>query len=435
MYQRGFNVTCGFLLPLFLPMKRLLLTIILSLATILNITAQDSLLIETLSKNTHPLQFEKGQFSGVGYEMLVEAGQENVFFLIGENHGFIENPKITTSLFKAFQPLGYKYFATETGPFTARFLQEKTSGDLYSNMQVFFNQYPWSIPFYSWKEECEILEAVVSQSTSTEALIWGLDQEFAASFRMHFDYLYKNASTDASRQLAMKYLEKAVDGLEDARTTRNPAKFFMASARPDDFAQLKSAFKGQEDHLKRIQELEESVHIYQLWFVGQGYASNQLRAKMMKKHFMEYYDKAKEKNTQPKVMFKFGANHMYKGASRLNIYDIGNLVHELAEMEGSTSFHLYTLGLTGTQCAYTPFSQSEADKEKPYDITSPDSDNEYAVLLRAISKDSWSLVDLRPLRKALFNHELKDVHSDFEKLIWSYDAILIMPQVTASTPF
>ena len=66
-------------------------------------------------------------------------------------------------------------------------------------------------------------------------------------------------------------------------------------------------------------------------------------------------------------MFKFGSNHIYKGLNGLNVFDIGNFVSEFASQQGKESFHLYTLGRKGTQNAYTPFSKSDADKQKSYD--------------------------------------------------------------------
>jgi hypothetical protein len=400
-----------------------------------NLTAQDSLLLQHLKKNTYPLQFEKGKFSGPGYELLTDAGQTHSFFLIGEEHGLAENPKATAALFKSFKDYGYRYFATETGPYTARFLQQAAATDVYAELQQLFEQYPWSIPFYVWKEECAILEAVVNGASTEEALIWGLDQEFAASFRMHFDYLEKQGGTDAARQLAAQYLKQAVEGSEKAFASKQPGQSFMAMAQPSDFEKLRTAFTGQSDLISLLHELEESIEIYQLWFTRQAYLSNQLRAKMMKRHFQDYYAKAREKDKQPKVMFKFGANHLCKGASFLNIYDLGNFITELAEMEGVSSFHLFTLGIEGTQCAYTPFSESAEDKQKAYEGASPTAQKDYAALVKVAAVDSWSVIDLRPLRTAIFDHTLKGIHPSLEKLIWSYDAVLVMPEVTASTPF
>ena len=87
-------------------------------------------------------------------------------------------------------------------------------------------------------------------------------------------------------------------------------------------------------------------------------------------------------------MFKFGANHLCKGTNFLNVYDIGNFITELADMEGTSSFHLFTLGLEGTQCAYTPFSKSEADKQKAYEGGAPNSKRDYSALVAAAPEDS-----------------------------------------------
>lgn len=415
-------------------MKKSIVLLPFFLLLLLTATAQDSLLIELLKANTHPLQFDKGQLSGAGFDLLMEEGKNSSFFLIGENHGMAENPQFTAALFNAYKQFGYQYFATETGPYTARYLQKTAAADdMYAQMQALLQRLPWSIPFFSWKEECLVLEAVVSDQSADEPVVWGLDQEFAASPRMHFEYLQKNAADENSRAVAKKYFDMAMAALKESEESKNPSKAFMAIVRPDDFEQLKTAFAGQEDNLNLIKELEESIHIYQLWFQGRGYESNYLRAEMMKRHFWDYYSEAKKQTDQPKVMFKFGSNHMYRGANALNVFDIGNFVSELASQEGTQSFHLYNLPRKGTQNTYNPFSTSEADKSSAYDASQPSKRTDYSSLLKATSDTEWSVVDLRPLRKKLFNRSLKDLHPWMEKLIWSYDAVLMIPEVTAAT--
>ena len=359
-----------------------------------------------------------------------------LFFLIGENHGMAEIPKFTAALFEAYKKHGYQYFATETGPFTAAFLQQTASRkDMHLGMASFLKEYPWSIPFYGWQEECEILKTVVGNKPSEKQLIWGLDQEFAASPRMNFLRLKKSAKTEASKKVATEYYEMAMSAFKESTETKNPGKSFMGIVRPDDFVKLKTAFKGQPQNLKLIEALEESIYIYQLWFQREGYKSNQLRAEMMKRYFWDYYSKAKVEDDPPKIMFKFGSNHMYRGANALNVFDIGNFISEMASQMNTESFHLYVLGRKGNQNAYNPFSQDEADKQKPYDASKYLDNVDVSTVLSATSETDWSVIDLRPIRKALFNHFIKNVNPGLEKLIWSYDAILVIPEVSASTFF
>ncbi len=415
-------------------MIRSILFFVLSMIIANATFAQDSLLIENLKSNAYSLVFENGELSGEGFEFLNKQGEETPFFLIGESHGMAEIPEFTAALFRAFKKHGYQYFATETGPYTADFLQQLAAEKNWqTSLQSFYQKYPWSIPFYSWKEEGEILEAVVGQQKSEKALIWGLDQEFAAGFRMNFKTLKENATSDKSREVATKYYEMAINDFNKFVETHNPMNAFMAKVQAQDFEQLKTAFSGQPENLDRIRELEESIHIYQLWFQREGYQSNCLRAEMMKQHFWQYYTDAKKKDDSVKVMFKLGANHVYRGPNGLNVFDIGNFVSEMASQMKTSSFHLFTLARKGTQNAYNPFSTNEADKQKAFDIKESMDKVDVSTLLKATSETEWSVIDLKPLRKALFSGAIKKVDVGLEKLIWSYDAILVIPEVRAST--
>ena len=247
--------------------------------------SQDSLLIEKLKGNTYPFQFEEGVLSGEGFDFLNKIGQQTPFFLIGEAHGMAEPPKFTAALFKSFKKHGYQYFATETGPFTAKYLQKMASEKEWTlPLQSLFQKYPWSIPFYSLKEECTILEAVVDNEVSKTPLIWGLDQEFAASFRMNLNHLVQEAQTKESQQIATEYYNMAMDAYQVSLKNGDPSKSFMVIVGPSDFEKLKTAFSEEEKNLELIKELEESILIYQLWFQREGYQSNRMRAEMMKRH-------------------------------------------------------------------------------------------------------------------------------------------------------
>ena len=96
------------------------------------------------------------------------------------------------------------------------------------------------------------------------------------------------------------------------------------------------------------------------------------------------------------------------------------------------SFHLYTIGRKGTQNSYTPFSQDESDKTKVYDPNQYLEKLDFTDLFAATPPDQWVIVDVRPIRNALFNHSIKKIHPKLKKIIWSYDAILVIPEVTAS---
>lgn len=401
-----------------------------------SVFAQDSLLVEAIEKNTYPVLWEEEQLAGEGFQYLMQEAASSSFFLVGEHHGIAEIAVFTAALFRQLKPQGYKYFAGETGPHTAQLLQQMAAEEQWQqNFTALFQQHPWSIPFFNLREEGKILREVLADASAEEPLIWGLDQEFAASFRMFFDHLEKNAQTEESRAVAKSYYDLAEKSFQESSESKNPGKAFLSIVQTKDFTTLKTAFQNEPEHLSLIEELEKSVHIYQLWFKGQGFQSNMDRAALMKKHFMTYYQNAQKSDPSAKVMIKLGANHTYRGANPLHVYDIGNFISELANQQQSKSFHLYVMGHKGTSNAYTPFSQSEADKKMPYDHLKDRGKIDYTPLLQATSQQAWSLIDLRPLQEKIWAKSIKNIHPGLEKLIWSYDAILLIPETTASTFF
>ena len=358
---------------------------------------QDSLLVEELKSNVHLLKFEDSKLSGEGLGFFKKEASASPFFLIGESHGMAEIPLFTAALFGEIKPFGYKYLATETGSYTAKLIQKMASGkDWETAFGQHYKKYPFSIPFYNWKEECGILQAVLKNNKSGEQVIWGLDQEFAASFRMFFKKLEKEAATVESKKLATYYYEMAERTFKESLESKDPRKSFMAVMKAGDFKKLKAAFGGQLEALDLLKELEESLQIYGMWFTGDGHESNYLRAEMMKRHFMKYYQKAKAGGGEVKVLFKFGASHIYRGLNGLNIPDIGSFVSELASQEGKKTFHLYVVGRKGTQNAYNPFSQSEADKKMPHDASEDFGKIDLSAALNAVPEDEWAVIDLRP---------------------------------------
>ncbi|HMQ61393.1 MAG TPA: hypothetical protein PKE06_12045 [Flavilitoribacter sp.] len=400
------------------------------------VVAQDSLLVEAMQKNARTFKLTTEGLAGDGLDFFLAEGQKARFFLIGEDHGMAENPQFTAALFRHFKTIGYRYFATETGPYTAEMVQKMAgSPDWKARFEAHFRQYPWSIPFYNWQEECEIPRAVLEGADGSRALLWGLDQEFAASFRMFFKKLETEAATPESKAVAGEYYRLAEKAYAESFGARDPSKSFLAIVKPDDFDRLRKTFEGRQAALDLIRELDESVQIYQLWYRSEGYASNRQRAEMMKRHFTAYYSAAKEKGEDPRVMFKLGANHVYRGLNALNVPDIGNFISELAAQSGQTSFHLYTLGRKGTQNGFTPFSRSDDDKHQPYDAGQYLDKVDFSTVLKATPETAWSVIDLRPLRKALFNKTIKNVDPGLERIIYSYDAILVFPQVHASRFF
>lgn len=394
---------------------------------------QDSLLLETLKANQYSLQLDGGRLRGVGADFLTGEAASNQFMLIGEDHGIAELPQFTAALYRHIQPTGYRYFATETGPFTAGILQSMASRSTFlDDLRDTLSKYPWSIPFYTLREEAEMLQSIMDGQNPSGPVIWGLDQEFIGSPRLHFPMLVEQAADRNGTRQLRTYAERAMQGFTTTMRDRNPSSILFYSATRDDFAAMRTALNDDPAANRLLNELEESWEIYRKYFTGEGYASNRQRAEMMKRHFQDYYEAAAKETALPKVLFKFGANHIYRGANGLNVFDIGNYVNELASKEGTGSFHIYVVGKAGTKNAYTPFADESA-KKAPYNAKDYLDRIDLRPVLALSEGPAWSLFDLRPIRHLLFSKKLRDLDPALEKVIWSYDAFLVIPEVHAAT--
>ncbi len=395
--------------------------------------SQDSLLINHLKENAHDLTIDGYTWSGDGADLILNAADENHFFLIGEYHGIADVPQFTAELLRKIKPKGYNHFITETGPYTAGIL-ENYHDNFTQNISDHLAKYPLSFPFYTWQEEAEVLKVLMDENRNFSASIWGLDQEFAASYRMFFQWLYDTATTEESKAVAKEYSDLAQSAFTQSFEQKNPAASIMGRLSPIDFDKLEKAFQGQEAGIDLIAELRETTTIYQLWFQGGGYESNERRASLMKKHFDAYYSQVSD-DPDAKVLGKMGANHFYKGRSPLNILDIGNHIHEVALQDGKSSFHLFILPVRGTSNSWNPFTQLESDKKKPFDTLKDGGKVNLTAIIQASSDDHYSVIDMQPIRKLLFDRKLKIEDKKQKKMIWSYDAILVMPEVTAASNY
>ena len=239
-----------------------------------------------------------------------------------------------------------------------------------------------------------------------------------------------------SKAIIKPYFDQITTEFERIIKTKNPTQAFLSSAKKEDFDKLDSAFAGSKNKEAKeiLSELRLSWQIYQRFFTGKGYESNNLRGRLMKRNFMNYYNRAREKNSLPKVLFKFGANHMIRGMNYTEVFDIGNFVSEMADANGSKSFNLLVHPVSGTQNRWVPFIPDESLKRKP---VSPKSSGfgDMSPFLKVADPEAWTLVDLRPLRNSLHYGKMKNLPKGFTEMVFGFDAVLLMPNVKASTNF
>jgi hypothetical protein len=394
-------------------------------------------LVDALVEQRMEIAINHGQLAGRGADFLREKASKAQIFLIGEDHGIAQTPQFTQALFADLRKQGYEYFAAELGPISALRVAKMLSDHSMDSYAEFIRENPYSVPFFNWREEAELLQSVLTKSQRPAETLWGLDQEFILSPKLHFQRLLQVAP-DAARKTIAEYANRTAGEYQTMVSSGNPSTVFLASAKSEDFERLHKVLDATKniEAKQLLNELEQSWQIYRANFTGESYRSNLQRSQLMKKHFIESYRNAEARDKKPpRVVVKLGLFHTKRGRSFTNVYDVGDLAQELAEANGATSFHLFVLAASGTQNVYKPFGSPPSDKAKPYD---PVTEMEFANIkpfLDAAASDRWSVMDLGPLRSVLDAGKFGKLDPGLAEILWGYDAVLVMPNVSAAALF
>lgn len=345
------------------------------------------------------------------------------FVFIGEQHGIAEVGIFTNALYNLSQPFNYKTLCIETDALAARKITDiAKSENAVDTARKFYEEFPFSIPFYNNSNDYALFKNVVSKGGD----IWGIDQTFMVQFRMNFDYLIKNSSNKAFKNKLQKLKEEAI-------------KSYNNSIESKDFS-ANYIFKYDEQTHKELVSLsttdEAREILYQFWKTKEIYAyyniskeyfkNNNVRAQLMKRNFMRYYN-ANNKETLPKVIFKLGANHAARGLTRTHVFDIANLGSELAESNGLKSLNYMVMGISGEVAVGNPFAPNPT---MPFDNVKQ-FPKEIKDVIPSISK-KYYVLDLAPLRNYAYGKRYTEA---FKKIIFAYDVIVLVKDAKANKTF
>ncbi|MBX2874420.1 MAG: hypothetical protein KTR30_20025 [Saprospiraceae bacterium] len=382
--------------------------------------SQDSLLVATIRQHTYNLKVNEQKFSGEGATILQEAMQAQQFLLVGEQHGIVEVGAFTNALLEAARPLGFQYFCIETDPFIAKKL-EQLVGEGKPALDRFVKAFPLSIPFYDNTEDYQMLSTALQGPSVHGPKFWGVDQVFAAAPRYLFQRLAEIAPDASAKAMAEDYLKQGRAGLQAVMKNGDFNQMILNKLEEKDFKLLYEAFgnDAESESTQIIQGMLKTKEIYAAWYAGKYHQNNLIRSKLMKRQFMEYYREAEKLSPHPKVVFKFGATHTYRGLSYYHIFDLGNLVAELAAMNDMESLHIHFSGIKGTANGGLQGVQSfDNQKDIAPEIWA-------AIADRATAKD-WIMVDMRPLREKFGRRKLKPIKNE----VFNYDFWIFVPEAT-----
>jgi hypothetical protein len=230
-------------------------------------------------------------------------------------------------------------------------------------------------------------------------------------------------------------LKENNDAHAAAAKSGNPGDLFMMAAKQDELNHTRDLLKKQAkpEAQKLFDDLLVSREIYQKNSIDDYYSSNRQRALLMKKNFSEPFAASpRNDGVLPKVFFKFGAYHMFRGFNPLHSSEIGNLVGEAAEANQFKSVHILVVGIKGEQLHFAGIGRPPeaapldlaGDKDSPFLFFKP--------LFDAQVENSWTLYDLRALRDGFSKYGKID--PELERVIFGYDFVVFIPDPKASHP-
>jgi hypothetical protein len=403
--------------------KRTFFLYILVLGLTTTLAGQESTFVERLNQNRYELKVQDGRLVGSGVPILTSAVKDAQFVMIGEDHGIAQIPAIYGGVCDLVGPEGFHTMAIEAGPLVAARLEQWVRhADGQRELTAFEQKYPASIAFYDWAEEFGLLAHCAGKATGGQFRLWGLDQELMGSTGLILDEILAQKPGPEAAQEARLLLQKNQAAQAAAMKSGNPGELYMLSASDDDLNRLGGllAREGNPRAQALFSALMESREIYRKNMSRNYDDSNRQRALLA----------TKADARAPKVLFKFGAWHMFKGFNPLHNNDMGNFVMELADGQGTKSVHIAILGVKGSQLRF-------AGVGKPYQASplnlAEDKDSDFLYLKPMFDNlltEGFTLFDLRGLRKNF--KSLGTVDREMERLIYGYDFLVLVPTPTPS---
>lgn len=395
--------------------------------------AQNAEFADVLKKNRGAIGVENGKLAGPSAELLRTALAEAQFVALGEDHGIRQIPEFAAALCAELAPHGFHYMGLEIGTYVAEDLEKMArSPDGRKQLAEFERKYPETIAFYNWQEEFSMLEKCENAASPGHMTIWGLDQEFMGATGFLADKILATSPGPEAKAALETLLKENSEARAAAAKSGNPGDLFMMTAKQEELDHLRDLLKkqGKPRAQKLFDALLLSREIYQKNMTGEYYKSNRQRALLMKKNFSEPFAASSQSNgVLPKVFFKFGAYHMFRGINPLHSGELGNLISEAAEANQFSSVHILVAGVKGEQLHFAGIGKPA--EAAPLDLRGEDSSFLFfKPLFDALVENSWTLYDLRALRDGFGKYGKID--PELERVIFGYDFVVFIPDPKVS---
>jgi hypothetical protein len=361
--------------------------------------------------------------AGRGWDWLVQQARDARFTLIGEEHGVAETAQLAAALFKALRESGYSRLAIELSPIIAQDIEAAARRNGFQGIIDFFaRQDTWS-PFYL-REEAQFVAAAINASPRSERVLWGLDREIFSD-----RYLISRLEAKVPPR-AKESFTRLKEASANARAQQN---LFLFSQDPAVVSAVRAAWPNPDRESDLIlRTLEESLAINAVARTSSAWASSERRAEWNRNNLVARLKEEEGRGSRPKVMLKFGYNHMIRGANYVNMFDLGAMTNEVAALSGDRAFHILVLPGPGSrQAVLGPGRTFNSVASDEFDEFQAGEQRLTRVLPNA-NATGHEVIDLRALRP-LAMRGLEAWNPDVVRTIYGYDAAVIWKGAHASS--
>ena len=367
-------------------MRRLVVYICAALTSLTVASAQ-----EAKNGDSIAVQLEKQQYnlSTDGKAFLLNEARQASFFLLGELHGENEIPALLRDLWPQMWRDGYQNIAAELSPWAAH--------------QLEFAPAHGGLGLWS-KEEAQFVHSFAG---TTRPVLWGCDMDEVQPHLLIRDLAAANASNSTLQHM-----------VEITKTGYN------RSMAPEllTLAQSATGIKDQTINDSSLYgNILATLEIERDRFNKDRLSASLRRESLMKNLFLVHFEKTSASRLKPKVLLRFGRNHLHRGYDRRGVSTLGNFVAEFALAHHMTSFHVAAFAAGGKYFLGKTFDADERQDDPAFEM------------FASMAQYPATVFDLRPLRAILHQIPDKERSAVQNSLIYwadSYDAIICYREVT-----
>lgn len=380
---------------------------VVCLLSLNSICAQDSLLHQLSVKNVKTFEPNGNGFKGEGWDEIKERLSQSQNVLIGEDHFTNEIPAFVQAIANTTK---FDNFYIEVDPYSTKIIKESIQNFSEKELKKFNDEYGELFVFYALEPEYKLLKNLVKSGVN----LLGSDQVVMYDDRLIFNDLLGKTKNAAAMEIYKKVIQESELHLNKFYENPQNPMYFMTPDFGEQLTKLK-ALEISEIEQKIIADMMISVEIYQT-------QSHKKRVQLIMRQLMADYPLwSKSKN-----LFKYGAMHMSRGESFLTVYDIGNMIANITESQEKESLHMMVLAESGDMGS--PF---KIFPPTPIDIES-ESLKHFKPFFNITEGNQWHVFNLIPLRKAVEQGQLKVDNINLLRAIKGYDALVVIPKVTAA---